>query len=454
MRIKFLAVIASFVCLSVTLGSCLGSDTTYETSSDATVYAFGLDTVYGKHYTFTIDQINRVIYNRDSLPVGADTIIDRILIDTFSVSGWITAGLQDTLFNMSDSVDFTGIVNTASGMKFTVHAPDGSQAVYTVQVNRHTQDPDSLMWQEVNALPVTATAEQKAMNIGDAVWVFTSYTTAYKTSTAIYNGQWGTVALSGLPDNTILSTMVALPKDGTEGEWYYVIAGDINNDASSNKVYRSEDGQNWTEMPSLAGSVIALIAACNNEDYYTTSVLTGILMENGTAGFNISKDGENWNETTADNPVPENFPLKQLSSASFVSSNNLKQTIAVGSPVNSNEELTRTWFSMNGYEWVDMTNTNYSSWCPAMTSPFIMNYGDNFYIFGGKMDAIYESITGISWKQTEKKFLLPETFESLAKAPYSIAIDNNHYIWVVFGGDGTTNSVWRGRLNKLGFLIQ
>ena len=91
MRIKFLAIIASFLFVSIAISSCLDSDDTVELSSDATVHAFGIDTVYGKHYKFTIDQLRRKIYNQDSLPIGADTIIDRILIDTFTVSGWITS---------------------------------------------------------------------------------------------------------------------------------------------------------------------------------------------------------------------------------------------------------------------------------------------------------------------------------------------------------------------------
>ena len=72
MKIKLLSVIVSFLLLSIGISSCLDSDETYEFSTDATVHAFGLDTIYGKHYTFTIDQLNRLIYNRDSLPVGAD----------------------------------------------------------------------------------------------------------------------------------------------------------------------------------------------------------------------------------------------------------------------------------------------------------------------------------------------------------------------------------------------
>ena len=44
------------------------------------------------------------------------------------------------------------------------------------------------------------------------------------------------------------------------------------------------------------------------------------------------------------------------------------------------------------------------------------------------------------------------TYESLFKdkGDYSLTIDKNHYIWIVWN-DG---SIWRGRLNKLGFKIQ
>ena len=45
MRIKFLAIIASFLFVSIAISSCLDSDDTVELSSDATVHAFGIDTV-------------------------------------------------------------------------------------------------------------------------------------------------------------------------------------------------------------------------------------------------------------------------------------------------------------------------------------------------------------------------------------------------------------------------
>ena len=161
MRIKFLAIIASFIFVSIAISSCLDSDdNTIELSSDATVHAFALDTIYGKHYKFTIDQLHREIYNQDSLPVGADTIIDRILIDTFLVSGWITAGLNDTVFVQTDSVDLTGAIiddnNKNEGMEFKIHAPDPNTTprIYTLKIRRHKQDPDSLVWDRMaSALP-------------------------------------------------------------------------------------------------------------------------------------------------------------------------------------------------------------------------------------------------------------------------------------------------------------
>lgn len=142
MRIKFLSVIVSFLIVSFALSSCLDSDDNYEFSSDATIHAFGIDTIHGKHYKFTIDQLNRLIYNRDSLPVGSDTIIDRILIDTMTVTGWITSGSPtDTVFVMSDSVDLRPAMNNDAGMLFKAHAADGvTVREYKLKVNVHLQD--------------------------------------------------------------------------------------------------------------------------------------------------------------------------------------------------------------------------------------------------------------------------------------------------------------------------
>ena len=90
-------------------------------------------------------------------------------------------------------------------------------------------------------------------------------------------------------------------------------------------------------------------------------------------------------------------------------------------------------------------------YCPKFANPAVMYYGENFYIFGSKdenkLDAIYSSVDGISWREPQRKFLLHKDMTDIT-APYSIVADSP-YIWVIFGGNGTDAAVWRGHLNKL-----
>ena len=109
MKIKFLSFIASFFMVSFVITSCLDDDNNIEYSPDATIHAFALDTAGLGSYKFTIDQLSREIYNEDSLPVHADTIIDKILIKTLTTaSGVVTMkdkSGNDSVININDSID-------------------------------------------------------------------------------------------------------------------------------------------------------------------------------------------------------------------------------------------------------------------------------------------------------------------------------------------------------------
>ena len=83
-----------------------------------------------------------------------------------------------------------------------------------------------------------------------------------------------------------------------------------------------------------------------------------------------------------------------------------------------------------------------------MTTPYLIGYNEALYIFGGDLTSTYLSDTGgIVWKETDKKFWLPEAFVSNGSS-YTIVRDRNDYLWFIWGGEGT-NEVWRGCLNKL-----
>lgn len=455
MRIKFLSVIASFLVMSVVMSGCLDSDDTYEFSSDATLHAFAIDTIYGVDYTFTIDQLNRLIYNRDSLPVSADTLIDSIMITNFSVTGWITSGSPtDTVVNTSKALDLRPAMNTDEGMKFKVHAADGiTMREYTLKVNVHRQDPDSLVWTDMqtkgNIFSNTINnGEQKAVILKGALWVYTSNTTAYQTSTVPSDYNWSEASVTGLPADIRLTSIIDY------NDALYAVS-------ESQKAFTSTDGSAWEEVTTLGSNVITLINGF-------TDRLSGIVEIGGKRYFNICKDGKNWEEATDEagnlllEEVPADFPTEKLSATRSYTGNGVEKIILAGMPL-ANEKETVPWFSLDGKGWASMASTAYDTYCPGMANPAIMYYGGTFYCFGGELDAIYQSVAGIAWNKTERKFLLPESFKG--KGAYSIIVepttdktaasaDKRDFIWIIFGGNGTQNEVWRGRLNRLGFEIQ
>ena len=218
MRIKFLSVIVSFLFVSFAMSSCLGDDDPIEYSPNALVQAFELDNILGVNYAFTIDQLSGRIYNQDSLPVGSDTIIDRILIKTLSTAGYVVAvdaAGKDSLFNIEDSVN---LVNTmeilpdgTSGkpFKFRVYAPDlEHKKEYSLSVRVHQQQPDSLNWGDgpiAQPFAPAITGKQKAIIFDNNILVYSPEATAVY-STALSDGKhWAESPISGLPSTDLTS---------------------------------------------------------------------------------------------------------------------------------------------------------------------------------------------------------------------------------------------------------
>lgn len=113
-----------------------GGDSTYNSTVSATTA-----------YPFTIDHVNNMVYNLDSLPYG--TRADKIIFSTFSVKDGattvksLTTG-EDTIYATADTLDFS-----RGYREFSLYGSDGtSRRVYRVEVRIHKQTPDSLTWSQ------------------------------------------------------------------------------------------------------------------------------------------------------------------------------------------------------------------------------------------------------------------------------------------------------------------
>lgn len=433
MRTKFLSILASFFILSAALSSCLNSDDDdIEYSTEATIYAFGLDTVLGRHYQFTIDQLQRIVYNRDSMPVGSDTILDRILIDTLTTSGWVTSGTPvDTLIDTTDSLDLRGAINSAGGLKLKVHAPDGlTSSEYILKINVHQQHPDSLVWKQVSGPANMHFEQQRAVILGDELWIFTGAATGHHRSISAYTG-WTTDDLTGLPANMDVTSVIAF------GDALYMRSTD-------DEVFSSTDGKNWTLVAALGSNVKALVAVVGNR-------LSAIVEVDGQRYFNTT-DGQTWDETEPANlyEVEAGFPIGNFYAAATTTANGLDKVFVVGNQPAATDATT-PWFSLDGKAWADLA-TDTDAGCPYLTNPSIIYYDDQLYIFGGEMEYIYTSGIGIAWYATTRNFLPHPDFKG--RTAYSLVNDATGHLWMVFGGDGQPGEIWSGFVNKMGFVIK
>lgn len=192
MKIKFLPLIAVLFAATSIMTSCLDNDVeqiTYTSETSITGFSLGtlnidrmgkdkngldspyVDTLDCSNYPFTIDQINRTITNKDSLPVGThiDKVITSITYDA-GMLGYTPKGSDhDTIWTSTDSIDFTDPV------EFKVYAYSGVEGKpYKVTINVHKQEPDTISWKKFDNSfsDRSLLSEQKAVYANGKVYVF------------------------------------------------------------------------------------------------------------------------------------------------------------------------------------------------------------------------------------------------------------------------------------------
>lgn len=490
MRIKFLSFIASFFIVSFVITSCLDEENNIELSKDATIHAFSLDTIgYGKTYKFTIDQLRGEIYNQDSLPVHADTIVDKILIKTLTtVSGIVTMkdkNGEDSIININDSMDFRKPV------KIRVWSSEGLAEFnktktkdYTITVRIHQFDPDSLNWEHKGTMDPAATEAQKSVRLGDKAFTYNMQGGALKVSASSDMITWNTQAVEGI--NQMPHSLMALN--------HCLLA------TVEKKLYVSEDGITWNPSDKIEGSVVTLISQLpikGQDDI----LLTYIKEENGKQMMYAAQvsSSDEFSKETSLGETDSRFPVENLSYATFPKGKGF-QNIVVGkhqpeitTTVDGKEVPAAVSWGFDGTTWAEIGTTSSTGYCPGFNQPTVVFYNDLLYCRGEKFESIYVSDSeGFAWEKADKKFAFPmhNWFKSSitvstpaqpefrGRTNYSVIQDTEkQYIYILFGkednvsfkekvtkkeGDKVTTTtetrtyrhdseVWSGRLNQLWF---
>lgn len=456
MKLRALNIFVSLLVTASIITSCIDSDEIeYKPNQNAVITSFaikdsiityyktqvnGKDTtlstsVVGTNYPFVIDQNEGRIYNPDSLPAGTNIskVVVKIGIDGYTL---FTEGETDAIWQEKDSLNFE------KPIRFKVLSfANAYGRTYTAQINVHQQNPEEMNWQKMESnFPVIDA--QKAVLHNENIYVFAEQKDQVAmTMTATNDGKnWTALQAIDIPSKADYSSVMVWNNK------FYILA--------DNQLYTSTNALNWIKVETEQ-TISRLLA---NTDTDANKKLIAADMENY---FIESEDGINWNKHKM---LPEGFPKAQSSFTSYALDTNegINRIILLEHHEEKNDSLTTAWMMLDtDNEWVDLICENPNYACPRLENAAMIRYNNNLYTFGGpgQRNKTFQAFSnffqsednGISWKSTDENMVFPKSFEELyesAHGDYSYIVDENHFIWIMWGSIG---EVWKGRINKLGF---
>lgn len=391
-------------------------------------------------YEMTINQRTNNIENRDSLPYGSQ--LSRV-IATIHFDGSTLAYREKgsnsewTSYNATDSLDLTKPLEL-----FLTSNDNQSSRIYTLKVNVHQQEGDSLFWKQCdnNVAELTDMTDMKAFVLNNKLFVLgqkaSGITLAERSSTEA-EGEWTETPVTDLPATTDIQTL----------RQYEDMLYLSTNDGS---IFSSADAKGWRQEGSTYSAPLKLVE--KTEKYYY-AISEGKILR--------SADASTWEEETLDTDATM-LPTTDIRALSVEQANGNNRIILVGQSANSDNAV--VWNKM----WNDSEQEENAEWiyfpithdnnipCPRLEYLNLLSYDGKCIAFGGAsidnskkaLETMYVSQDyGITWRP-DKEHRMPVELKGIEGCITS-TVDENYFIWII-----TNAQVWRGRLNRLGFAQQ
>ncbi len=415
---------SSFRRLTTTKASDGVTDSTYYSTYTAT------------EWTFTIDHKTLLIENRDSLPYNTD--LSRVVMNLSYTAGLAYYRASDAWdddpwipYQSSDSIDIR------KPLHIKLVATDKSERKYTLKINVHTMESDTLRWVAVDSHDIISGAHpMKALPWNNEMSVFVNDGNAILMMTHPLSniGDW-TRQVTDLPVTADLSSLSKGPQN------LFVSSTD-------GALYSSADGLTWTMLFQHEG--LRLVGVSNDKLYAKyNSVINSIY---------IGADG--W----AIDPLDEEsslLPDEEIAAITYAQNESLTRMIIVGNRSVESDTCAVVWSKC----WTDFEEEDTESWMhysknwdntmplPMFTQMNLMFYDNMLMIAGGKskdgeidaLERFYVSQdNGLTWWRLHT--IIPPADLHGAEGYIASTVDRNNFIWLIARG-----KVYRGRLNRLGY---
>ena len=452
MKLKQITKLLFAILIVYGLSSCNSDSTDYtatSASSDAQIYSFKISAKpYTKEDTinypimaktrFSIDQFKASIYNTDSLPYKTTL---RNVYASVGFGSSSPSKLQviypDSIvdWNGTDSLDFSTVP------KIKVTAADGSASIeYSIDVRIHKVDPDTLTWSEIKTLEqASSIKKQKTLLIDNK----TFYTFSIDTDNKLYlhsadkaTAYKPRVAISGLDANKIRLESITYFNDR-----FYAVDTD-------NKAYSADkNGLVWNKNHDNIVNIVGILPATNSAN----DIL--LVIAKSADDLYLARTSDMNNLVYEKNPINENFPTVDFTSATNYDRTNINSSIlAVTGGKDQNNTISNLTWSVQ----LDDNNairviSNQRHSVFAGTKGIVTFLYDS-YLYALVNNQFYKSASyGSKWTTAPNKEILDSKIPKASQQ--SVIVDEDNYIWIFGGikdtGGASVQSVWRGRLNKL-----
>jgi len=438
-------------CWVLVLSSCLGTEDDYDKwfQSNCLISSFSLhsDSVPGlENVRFTIDQVNGLIYNKDSMPYGTVInwkVICRIEFEVLpsAIEVYQAATGDSATWYTADSLDFRDYV------RFDVVSQDEKNIKrYYAQLNIHQQAPDSMAWTWFsNRLLGKAVQEQKVIERDHYFWMYTRSSSGYELyrTPVVDKRTWTPAPLTGLSGKTFSLSQI------TEYNGILYIP------ASDGALYYSTNLTDWKRMETAPAVKVLLGVIESSEIVNSAYVLASVIQEDDVLYFATMNAENKWEKGAT---APDQFPVSGFGNTTYKTAFYWHLVVAAGKDRNGRLS-NAVWETMNGLYWVCSTDERYAT-LDKLEGVMLTHYDGKMLLIGGinasntaQREIYYSPDRGITWALTDSLLYFPESFRARGYA--SVIVDKDNFLHLFGGKENNSANIldelWSGRINRLGF---
>jgi Domain of unknown function (DUF6242) len=401
-------------------------------------------------YSFNIDQMTGVIYNADSLPYGrvVNSLYPKMTLQ--STNGSLYA--NDSLWEDGDSLDFTSPVIVKNTSEDGVYTRS-----YTIHVNVHQVDPDSMVMNlKSNSFPTDAPANKVFRLVSGGFRSFFVSNTKGLTSYVSADGlTWTESNVEGLSGEMVLHSLCVFNSK------YFVVS-------TTGVLYSSADGLTWTEA-SNGTNIVTLFGQIKRKYINEADSIYLIgLVKNSSGELVSARSANNGLSWTPGSVIDAGFPVSEYAMIKGATATGVQFYTLVSGLKANGEYSSNVWSTENGLDWILIQDGSDKRRAVAPRAGATLFYYDGYLVYFGGVapDGAYHKEFYVSgdqgrgWSKAPDHWALLNIAQGLSNAsvyvehvPDLVNEKDREYIWI-FGGSNkfeTSSEIWKGYLNKMVF---